>query len=166
MGIAVVNFGAAWGGQVLEEGRGRLETALRMARADAANQGRRFRLAFQETDGRVLVLWEPRPLEEPGVFVDYAACTWKMYLESEGWRIERWDVLGPTIYRMEDLGAASRSKEAAPALTFEPDGSSDSAVIEVVAADGLDPRLARLELDGLTGVITSRILSTEELQAE
>jgi len=163
-----INFSALSGGQDLEEGAARLETALRMARADAANLGRRIRLAFDEIDGRFIVFWEADPLAEPGRFTEYTACTWDDFVSMDRIRLERCQLVGPSLYQVVKMGTAGGGDATAgPAsITFEPDGSSDSAVIEVSAVDERDTRHIVIELEGLTGTVTSRTLSPEELAVE
>jgi len=163
-----VNWGALAGGQDLEEGAGRVETALRMARADAANLGRRIRLAFDEIDGRFIVFWEADPMAEPGRFTEYTACTWDDFVSMDRIRLERCQLVGPSRDQVLKMGTASGGDSGAgpAAITFEPDGSSDSAVIEISAMDERDVRHVIIELEGLTGTVTSRILSPEELEAE
>jgi len=170
IGLAAVGAGVWRGRGALEEGAERLETALRMARADAANHGRRVRLDFGP-DGKALrVLWEPKPLEEPGRFVEWAACTWCNVVALDGARVDECRVVGESIYR-----AADWAKSKAPAgdaaletITFEPDGSSDSVTIQLSAGGADDSRLAAIDLDGVTGAITHRIGTAEQLapQAE
>lgn len=160
-----VNWSALAGGQDLEEGAGRLETALRMARADAANRGRRIRLAFDEIDGRFIVFWEADPMGEPGRFTEYTACTWGDYVSMDRIRLERCELVGLSIYqvmKMSAPGGADTTAGPAP-ITFEPDGSSDSAIIEVSAVDERDPRHVIIELEGLTGTVTSQICVPEDV---
>jgi len=160
----VVNWSALAGGQDLEEGAGRLETALRMARADAANHGRRIRLAFDEIDGRFIVFWEADPMGEPGRFTEYTACTWSDYVSMDRIHLERCELVGMSIYqvmKMSSPGGADTTVGPAP-ITFEPDGSSDSAVIEVSAVDERDLRHVIIELEGLTGTVTSQIYLPED----
>jgi type II secretory pathway pseudopilin PulG len=167
-----MNLGPWQGTGVLEEGAGRVETALRMARADAANKARRVRIAFGEEDGKFQVLWEAEPLAEPGKFAEYTACAWRDLVPMDGVRVERCELTAPSIYQIADAGTPgggtqqSRSAPALAAITFEPDGSGDSAVIELSATDGRDTRRAIIEIQGLTGTISSRILTTGELEAE
>jgi prepilin-type N-terminal cleavage/methylation domain-containing protein len=171
--IGLLAAAAAWslgtfaGSQALGEGASRLETALRMARADAANRGRRLRLAFSEDDGRCIVLWEPDPLAEPGKFVEFTACTWADFVSLDGIRVERCELTAPSIYQMADFGAMGGGATASlfVPITFEPDGSSDSAIIEVSAADPREVRRAFIELDGLTGLVTTNLLTPEEFEA-
>ncbi len=169
LGVAAINFGAFRNSRALEEGASQMETALRMGRAEAANQGRRVRIAFAEESGAVLVLWEPEPLAEPGRFIPYDACTWDDYLTTEGVRIERCQLVGASIHRPADWADGSGgtpAESALEAITFEPDGSSDSAVIELSAIDVTDVRRAVVEIDGVTGTIISRILTSEEVAGQ
>jgi hypothetical protein len=162
-----INFGAFGSGRALEESTGRLETAFRMARAEAANQGRRLRLAFDETGTRMVVFWEPEPMTEPGRFAEYTACTWDDYVSMEGVRLERCELAALSLYQAVDAstpGGAGWGTGPA-AITFEPDGSSDSAIIEVSAADPREVRRAFIELDGLTGLVTTNLLTPEEFEA-
>ena len=168
---AIVDLGGWRRGQVLDEGTDRLATALRMARADAANLGRRIRLSFDVNDSGVIqltVLQEVDPLGAPGQFTDYA-CTWRDYISLSGVQVERCDVLGTSIYQIANWSATGDSSTAAsgttlPAtITFEPDGSGDSVVIEIVSLDAADSRHGMIQLDGLTGIVTSRMLTTQEL---
>ena len=166
-GIVVVSFPALAGSHSLEEASLRMETALRMARADAANKGLRLRLAFDQEEGRVTVLWEPEPLTGPGEFVEYTTCTWQKFLQVEGIVVERCQFVGTSAYRNFDDATVAGGYASDPdqtAVTFEPDGSSDSVVIELVAAEVLEGPRARVELEGLTGAVSRRILTLEQLE--
>ena len=167
-GMALVNFGAWRSGQALDEGAQRWETALRMARAEAANLGRRLRLAFDANDGRVVVLWEPEPLTEPGQFTEYTACGWKDAVDLGGVRVEKCEYIGSSTYRTLDAQSV-RTGDVANAdlaeITFEPDGSSDSVALTLVAADAPESPRVVIEIDGLSGAISSRRVSLEESPA-
>lgn len=169
-GVTVINFAGWHGSRQLEEGCRRFETMLRMMRAEAANRGRRLRLTFDAEAGRMQILWEPQPLCAPEQFVDYAAVgTWAHHVPNELVRLSRCELTGPSAYRTLSFGQTETpgaAEEPLEAVTFYPDGSSDSAVFELVrAGDGdSDSRLAVVELDGLNGTITSRILTASELQ--
>ena len=167
-GVVIMNVPAMQRGHVLEEGALRIETALRMARAEAANKGRRLRLAFDDEAGRFQLLWEPEPLTEPGEFVEYANCPWKSFLEFEGIAVERCEFVGSSAYRnFEDAttaGAGAGADSDRAVITFEPNGSSDSVVVDLAATDAAETRRARIELDGLTGAVSRRVLTLEEIQ--
>jgi len=165
--MAAVNFPAMRGSRTLEDGADRLATGLRMARADAANRGRRMRIAFDAETGAPRVLWEPEPLTGPGQFVAYDACAWKDLIAVEGVAVDSSRFVGASAYRnVGDASVTGGEPEDLDhaAVTFEPDGSSDSVVIELFATDAPDTRRARIEIDGLTGAVATRILTLEEIE--
>jgi len=170
VGVAVANFAAVRRGRTLERAAERLATAFRMARADAANLGRRLRIAFDAEGGPPSVLWEPDPLGAPGEFVDYAPrCTWRALLDLEGVWVESSRLTGPSAYRylLEAAGAAGPAldPEAPAPITFEPDGTADTAVVVLAAVEAPEGRRARLELVGLTGRVRVEVLGLDELEA-
>ena len=172
--LALLAGAVAWNvspwrtGERLEEGMERFQTVLRMARAEAATTGRRLRLAFGEETGQCSVLWEPEPLSEPEQFTDYARCTWKSHIPTEMVRVLRSELTGSSAYRTlrAQMGREETEDNALQAVTFYPDGSSDSAVFELVDAEGSESFLAIIVLDGVNGVITARILSAEQYEQQ
>ena len=83
-----LNFSALRRGSELDEGGARLETLLQLARAHAANTGRKVEVYFErgeESDflapalGSIRIAWEPEPLDAPGVMID---------LNEPGWNLE------------------------------------------------------------------------------
>jgi general secretion pathway protein H len=168
VGVMVLSVPGLAGGRRLERQAERFATAVRLARADAANRSRRLRLTFDPETSQPTVFWEPNPLTAPGEFVDYSTvCTWRTLLEAEGILVERCTFSGPSRYRYA-VDAASTDRrtvtetDLAP-ITFEPDGSADSAIVHLVEAEDPEGRLARIELNGVTGRVTSRVLTPEEL---
>ena len=151
-----------------DEGVGRFETLLRMARADAANTGRRVRLRFDAEIGTCRVLWEPDPLGEPGQFVDYTVATWTAETPNELLRVVRCVVTDPIAPATSDAGGPGRQDEddEMQALTFQPDGSSDSAEIELAPVDEDDQRRALVELNGMDNTITTTFLTVEQIEAK
>lgn len=167
LGAGVIAVSSLRAGRHLEEGAWRFETMLRMARTDAARLGRRVRVGFEGEGGRWQILWEPEPLERPGTFADYASCTWRDYLPERMVRVVRSELVGPSAYRTLSLGgmrSGSGGDSALEAVTFYPDGSCDSAEIELVDPDGKDERTAIITVDGLTGTMTRRILTPTEME--
>jgi len=165
-GIVLVNADAFRGSRTLEEGAGRFTTGLRMARADAANRGRRIRIAFDPDTYDPVVLWEPDPLAAPGQFVDFTTCPWQRFLKVEGIWVEQCTYAGDSIYRtLADAGTAGEMADlgALAPITFEPNGSSDSVVIVLMAGDAPDGPRARIELNGVTGIVNSQVLTLDEL---
>ena len=165
---------SAWGeSRRLEEGARRFEALLLMTRAEAANLGRKLRISFQSDEvspaAQIHLLWEANPLEAPQQFTEYTACTWLHHLPVGLVEVKRSELLGEAAYR---LMASRRMHEEGSAdgllapVTFYPDGSCDSAVIELVSAGEADDRLAVIEIEGLTGTIRSRILTPSEYEQE
>jgi Tfp pilus assembly protein FimT len=165
-GLSVMALGAWRGSRVLEDGAGRIESALRMARAEAANQGRRVRLTFQKDGAQPEVEWEADPLTKPGEFAAMTACTWQDYIAMDGVRVERCDLVGPSTQRPSDWGAELQAEvdEETMTIIFQPDGSSDSATIELSALAAGDPRRAVINLNGRIGTITVEIMSASETE--
>jgi len=159
--VAALTFGGWRQGQNLAEGSQTMVTTLRMARADAANHGKRLQLVFDQATGQATLYWEPEPLTKPGQFAEYTGCTWKSFLANPDVLVRRCNFTGSSTYRTiaADTGTGGGSAEAPTlaAITFEPDGSSDSVVIEMVPAGGAGTQHAIIELEGLTGRVSSRI---------
>ena len=165
-GIVLVNVPAFRASRTLEEGQGRFVTGLRMARADAANRGRRIRLGFDPDTYDPLVLWEPDPLAAPGQFVPFTLCLWQKFLKVDGVWVEECYFTGESTFRtLADAGVAGQTEEASDlaAITFEPNGSSDSAVLILMAAEAPDGPRARIELNGVTGIVNGQVLTLAEL---
>jgi hypothetical protein len=171
LGMFVVNYTGARSARELTEGVERFGTALRMARADAASTGRRLRLSFDEETAEMQILWEPQPLAEPGQFTPYHACTWRHHLPTGLVRVSRCQLVGSSAYQTMTAGPMDNEafeQETLEAVTFYPDGSSDSVVIELIAArDDPAEAIARavIQLDGWSGVVTTDILTPEDAEA-
>ena len=171
-GVIVLNVPAWAESQRLEEGAYRFESMLGMARAEAANLGRKLRLDFQTTEEgttRIRVLWESDPLSAPEYFSEYSACTWMHHVPTGLVKVARSELIGSSAYRLleKDLMVDAGALETPLAgVTFYPDGSCDSAVIELLSTSASDKRLALIEVDGLTGTISSRITTPAELADE
>lgn len=167
-GVVVMNVGTWRHAGRLEEGVERFQTVLRMAGAEAAATGRRLRLSFDEETGLCSVLWEPDPLAEPLQFTAYSRCSWVTRIPNGLVRVVRSELTGSSAYRTlrAEMGREETEDDALQAVTFYPDGSSDSAIFELVDARGSESRLAVIQLDGVNGVTTERIVSVEEYEQE
>jgi type II secretory pathway pseudopilin PulG len=139
----------------------RLETTLRMARAEAANSARRIQLAFDEETRLPAVLWEPEPLAQPGQFEPHTTCSWLSRAPKDRIAITRCRFIGPDGKPLDEaptsVGDETDSGEM-QAITFRPDGTSDSVLIELESADLGDTLRAAIKLDGENNLITTRIL--------
>jgi len=165
-GMVVINLTGWYDSEKLIQGAERMETALRLARADAANLGRRLRLEFEEETGDCMIMWEPKPLEEPGEFTDYAkVSTWTGQMPNELVRVNLCRLTGPSAYRTLNLEATPMADSDAPeleAITFYPDGSCDSAIIELSGTVESETRRVVIELDGANGTIRRHVFYDDE----
>ncbi len=166
--VVVVNIGG-WGkSQRLLEGVDRFETAIYMARADAANMGKKLRLSFTGDEdsgefesGGITVLIENDPLGAPGQFVQYTGCSWLHQLPTGMVRVNRSRLLGSSSYSRSEW-TDDDDDEISP-LTFYPDGSCDSAEIELSSTDPGDSRVMIVEVDGITGRVTTKVYQEDDL---
>ena len=155
------------------EGVRRFETLLRILRAQAAQEGRRFKIAFTETEDaetdtaeRFGVLWEPDPLGEPGQFKPYDLSTWSGYVPRDEARVLVCRLIGPSAYRSFAWRRDSDDSDGQELqdVMFFPDGSSDSVLIELAPAGEEDLLRAAIRLDGLNGAIRTLVISEAELE--
>jgi prepilin-type N-terminal cleavage/methylation domain-containing protein len=180
--VAVVSLTPLRQGADLNEGVGQLESMLRFARAEAAQEGRRFQVQFRSAPSAgttglpassVQVSWEPRPLAQPGVFVADASTgplaesvSNLLYIENvrhigAGQNPAPANTNAAPAEAQEDAASAapldpvdSTNAETWPPINFYPDGSSDSAEIIVASNDSSDPRRMLVHWDGLSGSAT------------
>jgi len=189
--MAALNFLPLERSARLDEGVGQLESLLRFARAEAAQQGRRVQLQAAPTSstpdrtataGRTLqVSWEPQPLRAPGVFVENPSTATLARSLNDLVRIL-------DIRRVEPLAATSLvdtaraiaggngygpgagglaaapgdlDAEEWPPIMFYPDGSSDSAEILVAPAELLDARRMLVRWNGLSGTSTRQAATVD-----
>ncbi len=189
-GVAVVSLTPLRQGAELNEGVGQLESMLRFARAEAAQEGRRFQVQFRTgpsagTTGlpasSVQVSWEPQPLAQPGVFVADASTAPLAESISNLLYIENVRHIGgsgqstasantntaPTEAQEDAAPGApldpvdSTNAETWPPINFYPDGSSDSAEIIVASNDTSDPRRMLVRWDGVSGSATHQETSSQ-----
>jgi len=162
-GMVVVSLTGWRTRRQFDEGVRRFETVLRMARAEAAQRARKFRLEFDDESQACRIVWETDPLTSPGEWADFRASTWSGNLPNEWVRLVGCRLTGSSAYRLTDPAGGTGDDETTVApLTFYTDGSCDSAVLLLAATDPEDPRQAIIELDGINGTITTRILDAEE----
>jgi type II secretory pathway pseudopilin PulG len=185
---AVTNLAPLWQGARLDEGVGQLESLLRFARAEAAQQGRRLQLQVQApadpaTPGSppvsrsaIEVSWEPEPLDQPGVFIPSQPTAALARSVTEYVRIELVRRLEPgatpaagetgATPRAPDPGGAGSFEPTKgwPAIRFYPDGSSDSAEILVGSLDTRDPRRMLVQWNGLSGRSARQELDPDSLR--
>jgi prepilin-type N-terminal cleavage/methylation domain-containing protein len=139
----------------------RMATTLRMARVEAINSGRRVQLTFDEETRLPAVFWEPAPLSEPGQFEPHTTCLWLSRVPRNRIAVTRCRATGPDGLPIEaaptSIGDDTDSEDM-QTITFNPDGTSDSVLIELESADLGDTLRAAIKLDGENNIITTRIL--------
>ena len=140
----------------------RLETTLRMARAEAVNKAHRIRLSFDEETRLPTLLWEPAPLTEPEQFQPYTACSWLSRLPTDRIAVTKCRMIGldgkPLDETPTSVGGDETDNEEMQSITFNQDGSSDSVLIEIEATDPGVSLRAAIKLDGENNIITTKIL--------
>jgi type II secretory pathway pseudopilin PulG len=172
-GAVAVGLPALSEGRMLAQGAQDVETVIHMARADAANSGKRIRLEFQEDesgDTQPTLTIERDPIAQPGTFSPYGECPWVYFLDAARARVV---FLACTI-DVSDMvvsdpagtpGGEDDAESRLHPLTFYADGSCDSAVLELAnAANDEDARVARIEIDGLSGKIVREVLTPSQLE--
>ena len=153
-----------------EEGVDRFETALRLARTEAAQLGLRVRLAF-DANGGMTILYEPKPLESPEEFVEYVGCTWRSVLDDCAVSVSRCQLTGSSAYLPvgknepgRDSASASGDQVPMDSLTFYPDGTSDAALVELKPPDDTDARRAVIQVTGADGGISTWRVVADSLE--
>jgi hypothetical protein len=167
LALVAISSSGWYDSSVLPEGASRFESILCLARAEASSAGRRMRLVFNAETFDASVVWEPDPLQEPGKFVPYGG-EWAHDLPNELVRVRRCQRTGSSAHQTltyaEGDEMESADGEVIQPVTFYPDGSCDSAVIELVGRNGIDQRIGLIELDGLCGTIRLRVMGATELE--
>ncbi len=159
--LSVLSFTSWRQARALPEGADRVESLIMLARAEAANLGRHLRLEFG-ADGQMAVEIERNPLEEPGKYSPYLDSAWASELPNDLVRVVRCTLTGSSAYSV--LNTRGQEPGELQAITFFPDGSCDSAAIELREADR-DKRHAIIEIDALTNKVQpARIMEGQELQ--
>lgn len=185
VGVLTVTVAGGRNDAYLDHGSDQFETMLRMARATAANEGRRLRLSFvldeaqaDEVDltlgfsGRWVIEWEPQPLAEPGAFIAYTGSPWAEQLPTDMVRIVSCRRLSggaerSAIYEQGTImsGNYNQQDDLHQSIYFYPDGSTESARIELCSTNLDDDRRAVIEMDGLNGSIERHVLTPTEREA-
>ncbi len=166
MGVVLVSY-ASWSRTTkMEEGVFQFQAALRMARSESANTGKKFRMEFDQTSGAFKVTCEASPLAEPGVFQDYSGSPWATNLPTDCLKASACRLTGSSAYAPQASEFILKSTQATtlPSITFYPDGSCDSAVIELQGTDQAEGRTAVVTLDGVNRLVSANIMMPTELQ--
>ncbi len=184
VGIFSATMFGTIGGRSLDEGTIQFDTMLRLARAEAANQGRRLRLTYSplpadestsesvSADAPISTIrfeWEPQPLAQPGEFIPYENGSWTLSLPTKLVIVQQCMLTGEsalqTLTYDSELMTDDSSLETLHPINFFPDGTTDSARIVLLSTDPGDNRTAVITLDGINGRITSSLMTPSELDA-
>ncbi len=162
-GLVVLQLDALRGQEDLRTGARNFASGLEMARAEAAATGRRVRIAFDPDTAEPQVLWELEPLTAAQEFVPHETSLWRDRLHDGRCRVIRSELTGDgaEAWRTVPAAGGTDGPELA-AITFRPDGSSDSAEVELAPLDEEDTRTAVVSLDGLNARVSTRILTSIE----
>lgn len=158
--LMAINLAAWRQGEALDEGVNRLDTLIQMARANAANTGKRLRLDF-DAQGQMRITCESQPLTQPGKFADLVGPAWAAQAPNDLVRTVRCDLVGPDSPPPADKGNPTQEMRG---ITFYPDGSCDGAIIELKEATR-DAQHAVIGLDGISGAISRSKVNASDLDA-
>jgi len=161
--MAAFNALGWWQANHLEEGKMRVETLVRMCRGEACNLGKRLELAPTE-DGQLAVLVEADPLGKPGQFAPLQA-VWAKDLPNDLVRVVRSELIGSATWRLMEGKDEQKTDKPMQAVTFFPDGTVDSAEIELRPTHH-DGQHALVTVNGLTNEITSKIFAPLTLEEQ
>lgn len=203
IGVLAVGALQSMGSEDLDEAVWQYETMLRMARADAANRGRRFRIVFRAEDANAVmgsntdeqaiepvtaaggpggvssgvggameiptprVMWEPQPLAEPGTYLPYTERGWPRSIRADLAVMVSSERIGDSAFQLLTYGQEQIDRDRGDdqplhAITFRPDGGSDSARIVLASKHAEDKRVGVIEIDGVTGVINAGVMTQTE----
>jgi hypothetical protein len=167
----VFSFTSLRSSAALDEGVDRMETLMRLARAQAATAGRPVQVVITPATGvsaplaggHVRVQWEPDPWQHPGEFkeipgvqrhaagvaelVEVISVAVAPEVPSSSPSTSNAALASPLTAPSESAGETRSTRS----ITFQPDGSSDSAQITLVSRDSGDSRQVTIRIDGLTG---------------
>lgn len=154
---AVVSIGSLNpGSDGMTEAVSGYETVLRQARAHAMREVRRVRLAMDDS-GRPMLTVESDPVGAPGQF-DQPVEAWSQAPGAGRVRVVRVQRTIASDYASASQDEAGGMSDAShQALIFQPDGTSDSAEVELqpLDADAGGPG-AVIRLDGFTGALATQ----------
>ncbi len=158
----------------IEENVSRFRSLLRAARADAALNGRRLQLSFDETTTQPMISIETDPLEEPNEFKPYLAWWVNQARLTGDVRVKSCELTGASAFRERTADGGSAEVASARGadgvlspVTFTPDGGSDSVrIILGFENEEESPWTVEITLNGTDGTIQATrldLLTEEEL---
>jgi prepilin-type N-terminal cleavage/methylation domain-containing protein len=177
VGAIVFSFSTLMTGSQLDEGVEQFENLVRLARAHAANTGRRVQITFQEevtetsVVGTPTVVWEADPLGNPGMFdtlwqVSAVLNSVNEFIAIDSSRRSGMAEAYPPGGEEPRPEWTEAGAEAPPWLTpvtFYADGSADSAEIVLVSRSSDDTRRVVLHIEGITGALRRETAPSESV---
>jgi hypothetical protein len=160
--VAVVAVGSMDNRDAMSEAVGAYEAVLRQARAHAMRDARPMRLVFDPDNGSPQLMAQGDPVAAPGRF-DHPAMIWPELAETQDVRLVRCERKVAS-----DFAAAVAEDPVSDhelnrqALTFQPDGTSDTAELELELSDDHAGYHAVISIDGFTGTIATHWWSDQE----
>jgi prepilin-type N-terminal cleavage/methylation domain-containing protein len=160
LGLALGTLSGTLQDVQLKESANRLAALLRSARAEAANTGCQFRLAFDAQTGKPQLTYEPEPLTAPGQFQPYVAWWVQQAALDPSVKIASCQPTGAMGLAAPD-SAVDQAASPYTDICFYPDGGSDSARLLLTCTDPDQPWNAEIVLNGVDGTITTRELKAD-----
>jgi hypothetical protein len=121
----------------------------------------------------IKVTWEADLLNAPGVFEEYTNKSWSEEIVNELVGVTKVEPMSASGEPMPTENAASAeiassdtgefiASDEFPAITFYPDGTSDSAEVVLASRNSDDARRLAVRLGGMLGTVTTRTINTSE----
>lgn len=151
----------------LDAGANQIESLLRNARKYAAVRAGRVCLVLAEKPGATTTLLEVDPINEPDVMSPHIPHhPYNFLVDEDLVRIDSCRRFGSNLGDSTAAGRTPLSRSGKPieAITFAPDGSFDSAVIELVSTDEGDTRTVLVELNGAIMQVSRRVMTPEQME--
>jgi len=118
-------------------------------------------LSFDSETRLPTLLWEPSPLTEPGQFTPHKTCSWRTRIPKTGIAVTRCRTIGPDGKPVDEAPSSigdETDEEEMQTITFGPDGTSDSVLIEIESSLEGDTLRAAIKLDGQNNLIKTKFM--------
>lgn len=156
-GLAIAAFHGSLESVQARDSAERIVLLLRTASAEAANIGKRLRLAFDAQTGQPFLTVQADPLNDPTTFTPYHGWWVDASRLQAGVYVARCELTGPDAFYEPDT-----DPDALAAVNFYFDGTSDSARILLARRGDENVWAIEIVLNGVDGTITQRRLDPEE----
>ena len=162
--IGAIGFGlSSWSrSRDVDGAMTQLTTALRMARVEAMNRGKRIRLEFREDEAGLTLLIESDPIGAPGTFTPHTGCAWAYRLDDDRLVPVTCRRVGDSALVPLDSASLDEADEPIQPIQFYPDGTCDSVEIHLRPLAPSDTRHVFITVHGPDATIAASIYSQEE----